>query len=466
MKLHISKQFFLRHRMISMIGLYALIVLGVIAVSVGKASAPSSVAHGVKGDSIYHQTESTNDKKAADAKPPAKAAPPGTATPDGSDSPAASSENSDTNTDIVGGLAAIPTCASGLTVTGKINTYFSSQPNGSTISFPANQCYIVDSVIHLEKRRNLTIDGNNSTFKRTVLTPDGIAYPQWDIKGGDSITIKNMTIQGMNSKAKYNAQHEHDANVSIKGSTNVTLDNITGANAGGDFVFIGPNNDFGRADGSNSPIPKTIKVLNSRSNITGRNGISCVGCEDVLVDHVSFGPIGYVGFDLELEASTWYGRNIRLTNTTWGDYGLKWFNSSGSGSDVTDLTIANNTMTKRSNCQPSIALGGATPHKNIIISGNRLLSYNVGIGINRAENVTVTDNKLVALNGQCGGNGMWGVTTQATGTVTVTGNDFAGSATPFGIGVQEGPNRPGYTVCNNRVPGSDLFTAPKICGAQ
>lgn len=359
------------------------------------------------------------------------------------------------------GLEDIPTCDTGTNVTFQLNQYFKSQVAGSTIVFPANRCYISDSVLHLDNLQNITIDGNGSTIKRVTLTPEDISYPQITIEASDTLTLKNITVEGVNTVGKMNKHHEHDANVQIKSGQNITLDHITGRKAGGDFVFIGPIP--GRSDGSGTTMPKNIKVINSSSNITGRNGISCVGCEDVLVDNVTFDNTGYIGFDLELEAAKWYGRNITLSNTTWGEYGLKWFNSSGSGLYITNLTITNNVMTKRSTCQPTISMNTATARQNVVITNNRLLAYTTGMGINRTDGLTVTGNRVIVANGQCGGD-MWGLLTDATGDVIVRDNDYSGSATPFGLGVKEGPNNPGYVVCNNRIPGSDLFEAPKVCG--
>lgn len=361
-----------------------------------------------------------------------------------------------------GTLEGLPQCDTGRNVGGKIDQFIAAQPDGATITFPADRCYIVDYAIHIEKRRDLTINGNGSTLKRVIPTEVGISYSQVQIHRGSNITIKNLTVEGTAFKANMDVDHEHDANFSIKGTQGVLLENVHGKKARGDFVHIGPDNTvpMGPGDGEGAPHPKNIRVINSTSDIASRNGISCVGCEDVLIDNVDFGDIGYIGFDLELEADFWYGRNITMRNTTWKSYGLKWFNMSGAGLDIQNVTIENNIMTERTTCHPSIAITASTPHSNIIIRNNKLLAYGVGVGVDRTQGLTVTGNRIIVQSGGCG-DGRVGVGMTNVSNAVVRDNDFANSHTPFYMIKQT--NVVDLLACGNKGLDSDLFDQPKVC---
>lgn len=142
-------------------------------------------------------------------------------------------------------------------VTAQINAYIKGQVDGATITFPSNGCYRIDASIQIIDRRGIAINGNGSTFKQVAVPAAKAGVPQWRILGGSDITLSNMTVQGVNTRASFDGNHEWDHNFAIIGTQGVVLDTVHGKNAGGDFVDIEPDRrKLTNSDGTGSVIPK------------------------------------------------------------------------------------------------------------------------------------------------------------------------------------------------------------------
>lgn len=349
-------------------------------------------------------------------------------------------------------------------VTSAINAALQAQPDGSAITFPMGGCYRIDQTIQLTDRNNLTIDGNGSTFEQVTVPAAYAGIPQWRLTGGSNITLANMTVQGVNTTPSYNDKHEWDHNIDILGTQTAVVDSVHGKDAGGDFVEIAPDRrKMTNSDGTGAVIPKDITIKNSDATVTGRNAISCTGCDTVSVTNNKFSEIGYQGIDVEIEASKWYGRNISVTNNTWGSVQLSDFSASGAGLDTTDLTFANNTATASvKTCQPSVYLDSGTPHSTVTITGNTLLAIGTGISVSRATGVTIQDNTATITNGGCGVYRAMYASNVTNGTVS--GNDFSSSDSTIALANIAQPIT-NVIVCGNRMPGSSLFDKPTVCSS-
>lgn len=207
---------------------------------------------------------------------------------------------------------------------------------------------------------------------------------------------------------------------------------------------------------------KNITLKNSDNNITGRNAVSCTGCDTVTVTNNTFNNIGYQGIDVEIEAAKWYGRNISITNNTFGAVQLSNFSASGFGLDTTNLTFANNKATASvKTCQPAVYLDSSTARNNVKITGNSLLAIGTAVSISRATDVTIQDNTVKITNGSCTG-GVRGVYAANVNGGTLRGNDFSTSAMPLQLFAVQQPVA-NVIACGNRVPGSSLFDKPAVC---
>ncbi|HET6361721.1 MAG TPA: hypothetical protein VFH11_06655, partial [Gemmatimonadota bacterium] len=100
-------------------------------------------------------------------------------------------------------------------VTGPLNSYLASVPNGSVIQLPAGARYRVEGIVRLVGRKNLTIEGNGALLFANSTGSGATPPPGFDrnwprnryhleIRGGSGIVIRNLVVRGANPNAGMN----------------------------------------------------------------------------------------------------------------------------------------------------------------------------------------------------------------------------------------------------------------------
>ena len=74
-------------------------------------------------------------------------------------------------------------------VTGAIQAWIGSVGDGSVLRFAPNACYRIDGTLRLDGRNNLTLEGNNATFKA------GTDGGRISVDLGSMTEVKQVTIQ-------------------------------------------------------------------------------------------------------------------------------------------------------------------------------------------------------------------------------------------------------------------------------
>jgi len=227
-------------------------------------------------------------------------------------------------------------------VTGPLNSWMASIADGATLRFPVGACYRVDGTLVLTDRRDLVIDGQGASFTASVVPPASpkITRQMWSVVGGRNITIRNMSLKGTNPTATFHVEREWFPLIQIAGTQTALVEGVRGSNSWGDFVSIGPDvRRVANSDGTPVVYPKDVTVRGSTASVIGRHGITCNGCENVLVDGNAFSDVAYQILDVEVEATAWHARHVALTNNTIGGrVNLSVLANAGIGHDVTDVT--------------------------------------------------------------------------------------------------------------------------------
>lgn len=312
-------------------------------------------------------------------------------------------------------------------VTDALNSWLEGVPDDSEIVFPERACYRVDGSLTLEERSGLVIEGSGSTFRAgtPVPTPE-TNRAQWRTDYGADIVLRDMTLVGLNTEPRFNPDNEFDHNLFIRGTTGVTVDNVHGRGAYGDFIAIAHGTD-------RETIPGDIEIRNSSAETVGRMAISCVACDGVTVENSVFNDVGYHVFDLEVEEDGWPTRGIRYTGNTIGRHGHAFF-SVGTpfqtyDNDVSDIVIADNLVTQpgatEGDCVPPISfVYNKVPVHDVVIQGNSLVSRTDAIVVKNASDVTIHDNRATLVQPTCGD--PVGIRTPSTESTDVSGNELAG----------------------------------------
>lgn len=177
-------------------------------------------------------------------------------------------------------------------------------PNKKLVISSKGLCIPSNTVIIFDEHSVLEMEGNNLE-----------AYELIRIHNVENVTIINAVLVGdRNSHVGIEGEWGHG--VSIKGSTNITIDNFDIKNFFGDGIYIGRGND-----GSSS----SIQLLNGVVDFNRRNGISITSVDGLVIDFVvasnTFGTEPNFGLDIEPNSSSDIVNNILISNfTSYNNY--------------------------------------------------------------------------------------------------------------------------------------------------
>jgi hypothetical protein len=326
----------------------------------------------------------------------------------------------------VGVPPAIPADCS-VDVTGRLNAWIGSVPDNSVLQFPQSACYRVDDSLRIEDRHGLVFEGNGVTFK-VVSEPDP-RRRHIAVYGGGDLVFRNLTVQGAHPNAgtaaeAYQTAREFQHAFALQGVEGALLERVRAFDVYGDFVYIGPDTRPGRGQ----PWSRRITVQNSTFERNGRQGISVVAGEDVLISGNRIGEVRRATFDLEPTAATWGARRVRIVNNTTGAGRLLWLASGGQGANVSDITITGNVM-QASTGTPVVYVVSPTgarrgpfliEHNTFIVGG----SPAPGFRFVRVTGVMLRDNRATFPPNRA----MVAVGLEDAQQVVVRGNAFCGAA--------------------------------------
>ena len=311
-------------------------------------------------------------------------------------------------------------------VTERLNDWVASVPDGREIVFGRNGCYRVDEGLDLKDRSNLVIEGNGARFWAGRLAPEGTNRSQWYLEYGNDLTLRNMSLIGVNPEPVYDSGREWDHNLFIRGTQTVTIENVHGRRAYGDFIAIAQGPD-------QRTIPSDITIRDVSAEIVGRMGISCVACDGVSVENSVFNDIGYHVFDLEIQGNGWPGRSIEYTGNTTGRHARAFF-AVGTpfqtqGNDLSDLQISGNVMTMPGSsprdCQAPVSFRSSKiDAEGVVIEDNVLLSHTTAIDVRRASDVVIRGNTAELTGPTCGR--PVGIRLADVDGLAVSGNELVG----------------------------------------
>lgn len=136
---------------------------------------------------------------------------------------------------------------------------------------------------------------------------------------------------------------EWQAAYSVTGSANVLLDKVQGYDLYGDFVEISPM--WVKRDPITS---RNVTVQNSHFERGGRQGVSVIGGESILIQNNYIGGVPHDILDLEPSFPTLPIRDVRFIGNRTGPVWLVWFANHGlCNTGVSNITIADNVMEVR-----------------------------------------------------------------------------------------------------------------------
>ncbi len=253
-------------------------------------------------------------------------------------------------------------------VSAELSEFLALAPEAAIVEFGDGAMYRVDAGLDIRRVGSLTIEGNGAAL---VASDDGataappsraqqIAWPRnrriITLAGVDHVTIRNLTIDGPNTGAKFEPKLEGQAAVFVARSEFVMLDNIAVREVWGDGVYV--------AGGSQG-----VVVVNSDFDRIGRQGVAVVEGTDVQITANRFDHVARSVIDLEPTRNAEVA-NVVIRDNVIGRYANFLLAAAGGGPNVTDVTLADNTIEGGRGL--SVFAGVARhPRRGLTIVGNR-----------------------------------------------------------------------------------------------
>ncbi len=287
-----------------------------------------------------------------------------------------------------------------MNVTDSLRDWLYSLPVGTpsrpvVVQFTENGCYQVDGSLYLRNFRDYVFDGNGAIFRQRSLSADtiqgfdpasmpycGSVYSNgtkglvkhsrispimWWFEGGCDLVVENLTIEGPNTGGgagpNSGGGKEVDSAIQLNGVQRALVGGTKIQGVDGDFVTI---SGLHEATGSGSQFPSTDITINSNNfNTSGRQGITPIYVDRVLISHNFLTRVGATMFDMESDVAGGCSCNIEVTDNTISG-GFPYLLASLSGASLTNFAFVDNHLINGAEMKVQITAASS----NISISHN------------------------------------------------------------------------------------------------
>ncbi|HUD05676.1 MAG TPA: hypothetical protein VMR18_02005 [Candidatus Saccharimonadales bacterium] len=127
-------------------------------------------------------------------------------------------------------------------VTSALNSWLATVPSNSTIAFPANSCYLINSTLTLQNTDNISILGNNTTLTQTTY-PCGTnqVIPIFNIVGNINLKVDDLNING--PATCRGDTNEGDYGLMLRANDGAIFTDVTIKNVDGDGIALYPTSN-------------------------------------------------------------------------------------------------------------------------------------------------------------------------------------------------------------------------------
>jgi len=185
---------------------------------------------------------------------------------------------------------------------GDINAWLKTVPDGSIVEFPA-VTYSAVTFLSMTNRKNLVLHGNGTKVK---LTGQGMnsgaqeaAFLMYNCSHIEISGTWDVTGSNPNTTTLYTSGHENQFVLGLsgwygaQGCSYVEMTGVTARNLWTDFAYIDSQNQSGLTAANH------VWIHHNTCTYMGRNAISTISGNDVLVEDNTFDKIGMDAWDIE-----------------------------------------------------------------------------------------------------------------------------------------------------------------------
>ena len=275
-------------------------------------------------------------------------------------------------------------------------------PDDSRVIFPADRTYHQGDRIRVERRRDLLIDGNGSTFVKTSPHGGERGRPNWELLENTNVTLQNMTIRGALQPGPRGITpgNQFDHGVAVYGGSGVTVRDVTVRDVFGDFVTTVPSG-FVRGGGAlGGEVPRNVAIQRVDGQGAARMCIALTAGIGVRVEDSTLSDCRYAGIDLETDVPGEPLRDVKVLRNTISGYYLFAIGIAGpAGSqprpgDIDAIEIRDNVAATPSDTCWAAVNAERGPISDLVVAANRLRTLNNGVRLEGVVSGSVTGNAV------------------------------------------------------------------------
>jgi hypothetical protein len=296
----------------------------------------------------------------------------------------------------------------------ELSRFIATVPAGTRVRFPKDGCYAQDGRIEVRDGRDLTIDGNGSTFRSSAPNSGLAVKPNWLILRGRGVRLTDMKIVGnfrpagarspkrVADETVAGVGNQFNMGVGIYGGdgnhvTDMTIDDVFG-----DGVTAAVAHYLDGPPGQPLDSPRNVHIERVKVTRTARHCFSPSQAVGFWLEDSEANDCWYGGFDAELDDVKQKLQGIHVLRNTFSGFSLFGIvvPVAGDADNTRDIEIRDNRFetTADAPCNTIIEVGiyPTNPNtiKHVVVAGNTLKAHGVGIALDHVEGGSIRDNRI------------------------------------------------------------------------
>jgi hypothetical protein len=307
---------------------------------------------------------------------------------------------------------------------GILTNWLNSLPANSTVNFPANGCFLINSTLWVHNTTGLTINANNSWLVQSVAP--AVPAPFIFLTQDTNLAMSNAVVVGAYNGTNGGADQEGDYGFLLEADHGVTLTHLNVNDIQGDFINL--NAPDSGDTGNDISLNTNITIQSSSFTNAGFHGLTVESVNGLKVNQSTFTNMGVDAMDFEYDvfSTTFDGQgnpqeaaqdNVCITNDTWTNFKDDWFASMQGqlpGVQQANVVLYNNVINAAS---PLIVITGTNPYLTPSQFWNKGLLIALNKGLQPA--ISTTGGSIADPPGNVAAMSVQGVV-----NATIAGNSF------------------------------------------
>jgi len=299
-------------------------------------------------------------------------------------------------------------------VEAELSRFINGVADGTTVRFPRGGCYAQGNRIEVRDKRDLTIDGNGSSFRSSAPNSGLAVKPNWLLLRGRGVRLTDMKIvgnfhlEGERSQKRVGEAtvsgvgNQFNMGVGVYGGDDIHVTDMTIEHVFGDGVTTAVAQYLDGPAGQPLDIPRNVHVERVKVTKAARHCFSPNQAVGFWLEDSEAKDCWYGGFDAELDDPKQKLQDIHVLRNTFSDFNMFGLviPVAGNGSNTKDIEIRDNRFLTVPGpvCNTIIEVGiyPTNPNtiKNVVVEGNSMKAHGVGIAFDHVEGGSIRDNRI------------------------------------------------------------------------